>query len=92
MTVIVPEVPVIDPDATSVAVMVWLPDVWKNSENVPVPLVSTEFAGSFAEPSVLVKRTVPGYPFTVLLLTSRAVTVKFKATPAVPDEGAVTEK
>jgi hypothetical protein len=53
------EVPVIEDAAVSVAVIVWLPAVFKAAENVPVPLVSVAFEGSAADPSVLVKCTVP---------------------------------
>ncbi len=53
------EVPVIWPFTVSVAVMVRLPAVFRVAENVFVPLVSVEFAGSVAAESVLVKRTVP---------------------------------
>ena len=54
-----PQVPVIEAVAVSVAVMVWLPQVLKVAENVPMPLVRVEFAGSVAAESVLVKCTVP---------------------------------
>jgi hypothetical protein len=59
-TVMVLEVPVIEEVPVSVAVIVWLPPVFKVAENVPVPLVSVAFEGSAADPSVLVKCTVPG--------------------------------
>ena len=49
----VPEIAVL----VSVAVMVWLPEVLKVVENVPMPLVRVEFAGSVAAESVLVKCT-----------------------------------
>ena len=57
--VIVPDVPVIEPVTVSVAVMVCAPFVFSVAENVPVPLVSAEFAGRTAWPSLLVKWTVP---------------------------------
>ena len=59
LTAIVPEVPVIVEVTVSVAVIVWLPAVLSVAEKVPVPLVSAEFAGGTAEPSVLVKPTIP---------------------------------
>ena len=58
-TVIVPLVPVIELVTVSVAVMVWLPPVASVALNVPVPLLSVELAGNTAEPSLLVKCTVP---------------------------------
>ena len=85
-------VPVIDEVVVSVAVSVWLPAVFKVAVKVPTPLVSVEFAGSTAWPSLLVKWTVPVYPVAVLLNWSWAVTVKLKATPAVALEGALTLK
>jgi hypothetical protein len=48
-------VPVIELFEMSVALMVWLPAVFKVAENVPVPFVSTASAGSEAAASVLVK-------------------------------------
>ena len=59
LTVIAPEVPVIDPVTVSVAVIALLPTVFSVAENVPTPFVSVEFAGNTAAPSVLVKCTVP---------------------------------
>ena len=59
ITVIPDCVPVIVAVTVSVAVIVWLPAVFSVAEKVPVPLVSVEFAGSVAEPSLLVKCTVP---------------------------------
>ncbi len=53
------EVPLMEEVTVSVAVMVWSPAVFKVAENVPLPLVSLEFAGNTAVPSVLVKCTVP---------------------------------
>jgi hypothetical protein len=67
VTTIAPDVPVIVPFTVSVAVTVWLPDVFNVTGNSPVPLVSVVFAGSVAEPSVLVKCTVPVYPAAMLL-------------------------
>lgn len=58
-TVIPLEVPVMEAVKVSVAVMVWLPKVFRVAENVPVPLVRAEFAGSEAWTSVLVKCTIP---------------------------------
>jgi hypothetical protein len=55
-TVTAPDVPVIVPLE---AVIFWLPAVPKVIENVPVPFISTEPAGSFAELSVLENFTVP---------------------------------
>jgi hypothetical protein len=59
LTAIVLDVPAIDAVTISVAVTVWLPAVFKVAENVPAPLVNTEFAGNTAAPSLLVKCTVP---------------------------------
>jgi hypothetical protein len=53
------EAPVIEAVTVSVAVMDWLPTVFSVAENVPVPFVSIELAGSTAWPSVLVKCAVP---------------------------------
>ena len=58
-TEIGPEVPVIEPLLVSVAVMVCVPAVRNVARNVPVPFVRVELAGSVAEPSRLVKWTVP---------------------------------
>jgi len=49
-----------------------------------------EFAGRIAEASLLVKCTVPAYAAAVLLVASRAVTVKLNALPAVSGEPANT--
>ena len=77
----------------SVAVMVRDPALLRvTEENVPVPFVSVEFAGSIADPSVDVKWIVPVYPVAVLLDASSAVTVMLKGVPAVAVPGAVTEK
>ena len=59
LTVIVFEVPVIEPVTVSVAVMVRAPAVLSVAENVPTPFVNVESAGNVAAPSVLVKCTVP---------------------------------
>jgi hypothetical protein len=91
-TVIPAEVPVMEEVTVSVAVMVWLPAVFSVTENTPTPLVNVEFAGSVAEPSVLVNCTVPAYEVTVALLESSAVTVMLNATPAVCGDVADTLK
>lgn len=44
-TVIALEVPVMDAVTVSVAVVVWLPTVFKVTEKVPVPFVRVEFPG-----------------------------------------------
>lgn len=91
-TTIVPEVPTIEAVTVSVAVMAWLPGIFRVAENVPAPLVKAEFAGSVAAASLLVKCIVPAYPVAVLLLASRAVTVKLNALPAVSGDAADTMK
>jgi hypothetical protein len=53
------DIPVIDVETVSVAVMVSLPEVLSVAEKFPTPLVSVELAGSTAFPSLLVKCTVP---------------------------------
>ena len=58
-TTMLAEVPVIADVTESVAVTVWLPAVFRVTEKVPTPLVSVEFAGRVALPSVVVKWTVP---------------------------------
>ena len=58
-TLIGPDVPVMVDVTVSVAATVCEPAVLSVAENVPTPLVSTEFAGSTAAPSELVKCTVP---------------------------------
>ena len=58
-TVIALDVPVIEEVAVSVAVTVWLPGVFSVTAKFPDPFVNVEFAGSTAEPSELVKCTVP---------------------------------
>lgn len=58
-TVIVPEAPAMELVTVSVAVMVWLPTVFSVAGNVPTPLVKVLLAGSAANPSVLLKCTVP---------------------------------
>jgi hypothetical protein len=59
LTLNVFDVPLIEPEAVSVATMVSLPDVFSVTEKFPTPFVSGEFAGSTAFPSLLVKCTVP---------------------------------
>jgi hypothetical protein len=54
VTLIEPDVPDI-PVAVSVAVTVCAPAVFNVTENVPVPSVNVEFAGSTAWLSLLVK-------------------------------------
>ena len=48
VTLIEPEVPVIEAVIVSVAVMVWLPALFSVAEKVPIPFVSIELAGSTA--------------------------------------------
>jgi hypothetical protein len=52
-------VPVTAALTVSVAVMVWLPDVFKVALNIPAPLASVLFAGKTAEAAVVVKWIVP---------------------------------
>ena len=52
-------VPAIELLTVSVAVMLWFPAVFRVALKLPTPLLSVEFAGKLAAPSVLVKRTVP---------------------------------
>jgi hypothetical protein len=59
LTVMLFEAPVIDEVTKSVAVIVCEPAVFSVALNVPVPPVSVALAGTTAEPSVLVKCTVP---------------------------------
>jgi len=92
LTVMVLEVPVIDGVTVSVAVMVWGPSELRVEENVPAPFVSPALAGSVAEPSLLVKWTVPAYPVAWLLKASSAVTVKENPEPVVAVAGAETVK
>jgi hypothetical protein len=92
LTVIVPEVPVIEAVTVSVAVMVLAPAVFRVAENVPTPFVSVAFAGRVAAPSVLVKCTVPVYAVAVAFVASRAVTVKLNGVPLVAVAGADTAK
>jgi hypothetical protein len=91
VTAITLEVPVIEADTVSVAVMVWFPPVFKVAESVPVPLVKVEFPGKTAVPSLLVKCTVPAYA-AALLNASSAATVNEKAEPAEADAAAETIK
>ncbi len=60
LTVIVPELPVMEDVTVSVAVTPLAPTVFRVTENVPVPLVSVVLEGSKAAPSELVNCTVPG--------------------------------
>jgi hypothetical protein len=53
------DAPVTDEVTVSVAVIVQPPAVLRVALNVPVPLVSVEFAGRMDAPSLLVKCTVP---------------------------------
>ena len=53
------DVPVIEDETVSVAVIVWLPAVAKVMEKVYVPDVNLEFAGRVADESVLVKCMMP---------------------------------
>ena len=59
VTVIVFDVPVIEEFTVSVPVTVWPPAVLSVAEKVPTPLVSVELTGREADPSVVVKWTVP---------------------------------
>jgi hypothetical protein len=59
LALIAEEVPVREVVAVSVALIVWLPDVFRVAEKVPVPFVSVELAGSIALASELEKWTVP---------------------------------
>jgi hypothetical protein len=52
-------VPVTELATVSVAVTVWLPPVLRVTETVPVPLVKVVLLGRTADPSLLVKWTVP---------------------------------
>ena len=56
LTVMLPEVPVIEEFTVSVAVMVWLPACLKPTLNVPTPLVSVASPVALTKPgSVLVR-------------------------------------
>jgi hypothetical protein len=92
VTTIGPVVPVMLAVTVSVAVTVWLPVVLNVTGNVPVPFVSVVFAGSTANPSVLVKCTVPVYPVVTLFSPSSAVTVTLVAVPTGAVPGMDTEK
>ena len=59
LTVIGLLVPVTPPLTVSVAVIVWLPDVFSVALKVPTPLVSVLAAGRMAPVPPLVKATVP---------------------------------
>jgi hypothetical protein len=92
ITLIWPLVPVMDELTKSVAVTVWLPAAASVAENVPEPEASMALDGRVADPSLLVKWTVPVYPVAVLLPASRAVTVKLNDVPEVAELGVDTEK
>jgi hypothetical protein len=53
------EVPVMEAVTASVAMMVWLPEVFSVAEKVPAPFMSVELAGRIALASELEKWTVP---------------------------------
>jgi hypothetical protein len=59
LTVMPPDVPVIEAVTVSVAVIVCDPAVFSVAENVSTPFVSVELAGNTAAASLLVKCTVP---------------------------------
>jgi hypothetical protein len=59
LTAMLPLVPVTELATVSVAVTVWLPADLSVTETVPVPLVKVVLLGRTADPSLLVKRTVP---------------------------------
>ncbi len=59
VTVIELEEPAVNAPPASFTVMVWAAAVFNVTENVPVPFVRAELAGSTALLSELVKRTVP---------------------------------
>ena len=59
LTAMVLLVPVIELVTVSVAVIVWLPAVFRVALKVPAPLVRVLLAGRVAWPSLLVKWTVP---------------------------------
>jgi hypothetical protein len=59
LTVIALVVPVIEPVTVSVEVTVWLPAVLSVTDTVFVPLVKVVLLGRTADPSLLVKWTVP---------------------------------
>ena len=67
LTVTVPEMPLIVAVTVSVAVMVWLPALFRVAGKVPVPLVRAALAGSTAAVSEPVKWSVPAYPVALLL-------------------------
>src|SRR2546430_10715946 len=74
----------------SLAVIVWLPLVFRVALKVPVPLVKVLLAGGTAAPSPLVKGTVPISPGVGLLKSSVALTGHVKAMPGVAFVGALT--
>ncbi len=85
--------PVMELVTISVAVIVCvpLPTVSSVAENVEVPAVSVELAGSFAWLSVLVKCTVPVYPTDVFSAASSAATVSWKVCRVRVLPGPVTD-
>jgi hypothetical protein len=82
------EVPVREAVTVSVALIVWLPEVFSVAEKDPVPFASFESAGSTALASELEKWTVPAYVVAVLLKESSAVTVKLNGVPVLVVAGA----
>ena len=77
------DVAVIDPP---IAVIVWTPRVLSVAGS-KTPTIADPFAGSVAEPSVLVKDSPPEYT-AVFPNGSKAVTRKLKETPANTTAGA----
>ena len=77
--------------SVAVIVCVPLPTVSSVAENVEVPAVSVELAGSFAWLSVLVKFTVPVYPTDVLFAASSALTMSWKVCRVTVLPGPVTD-
>jgi hypothetical protein len=59
LTLIAPDVPLIEVAAMSTTVIVWLPLVFSVAEKLAAPFVRVELAGNTACPSVLLKRRVP---------------------------------
>jgi hypothetical protein len=74
-TVMLPLVPEMLGDNKSLTVIVVVPAVTSDAENVPTPLVSAESGGNAALGSVLVKCTGLVYVVATPLLLSSAVTV-----------------
>jgi hypothetical protein len=92
VTLMAPDVPVIDAVTVSVAAIVWLPKVLSVAVKLPTPSVSVEFTGNTAPSSLLVKCTLPAYPAAVAFEAVNAVTVKLIGVPGAAVAGAVTEK